>query len=62
MMAKTIQGEIRMGKPKTHNPKRRRELVSLMVGSYFTHDASNVTNMQIVRSNSNGRSKISIIC
>jgi hypothetical protein len=59
MMARTIQGETKRGRPKkgqrTHNPKgpkRGRELVSLMVGSYFTHGPSYVTSMQIGRSNS----------
>jgi hypothetical protein len=30
--------------------KERRELVPLVVGSYFTHSPSNVASMQIVRS------------
>jgi hypothetical protein len=33
--------------------KEGRELVPFMVGSYFTHNPSNVANMQIVRSNIN---------
>jgi hypothetical protein len=68
-MARTIPGETRKGRPKkgqkTHSPKgpkRGRELVSLRVGSYLTHNTSNVTNMQIVKFNSSGRSKTSVIC
>jgi hypothetical protein len=67
MMAKIILGETKRGRPKKgqkmHNlkgPKRRRELVSFVVGNYFTHNISNVTSMQIVRSNSSGRFKINI--
>jgi hypothetical protein len=39
--------------------KEGKELVPLTVGSYFTHNPSNVANMQIVRSNSNKRSRTS---
>jgi len=64
-MAKTIIGEIKKEGQKMQNPQKPekgRELIPLMVGSYFTHDPSNVTCMQIVRSNSNGRSKTNIAC
>jgi hypothetical protein len=51
-MAKTILGETKRGRPKkgqkTHNlkgPKRGRELMFFVVGSYLTHNPSNVTNM-----------------
>ncbi len=40
--------------------KKRIKLIPLVVGSYFTQGPFNVTYMQIVRSNSNGRSKTSI--
>ncbi len=40
--------------------KKGRGLVLLMVGSYLTHDPYNVAFTQIVRSNSNGRSKTCI--
>jgi len=40
--------------------KEGRELVPLLVGSYLTQNPSNVTNMQIVRSNNNRRSKTNI--
>ncbi len=69
MMAKTIPRETKRRRPKkgqeTHNlkgPKRGREPIFLVVGSYFTHGPSNVTCMQIVRFNSIGRSKINITC
>jgi hypothetical protein len=50
-------------RPKDAQPirtKKGRGLVPLVVGSYLTHGPSNVTNMQIVKSNNNGRSKRSI--
>jgi hypothetical protein len=50
-------------RPKNAQPirfKKGRELIPLMVGSYLTHNPSNVVDMQIMGSNSNGRSKISI--
>jgi hypothetical protein len=40
--------------------KEGRELVPFVVGSYLTHNPSNVANMQIVKSNNNKRSKTSI--
>ncbi len=40
--------------------KEGRELVALVVGSYLTHSPSNVTSMQIVRSNSNRMSTTNI--
>jgi len=45
-------------KPKDMQPTRTKEgrkLVPFVVGSYLTHSTSNVTCMQIVRSNSNRR-------
>jgi hypothetical protein len=61
--------ENKKGRPKKgqkmHNlkgPKKARKLISFMVGNYFTHNSSNVTNMQIMRSNSNGKSRINIAC
>jgi len=50
-------------RPKGTEPtgtKKNRELVPLVVGSYFTHILTNVVYMQIVRSNNNGRSKTNI--
>jgi len=52
-------------KPKDMQPTRTkegRELVPFAVGSYLTHSTSNVTCMQIVRSNSNRRLRTSISC
>jgi hypothetical protein len=43
------------------NQEKEGELAPLVVGNYFTHNPSNVTCMQIVRSNNNGRSKTNII-
>jgi hypothetical protein len=40
--------------------KEGRELVPLMEGSYFNHNPSNATYMQIVRFNNNRRFRISI--
>jgi hypothetical protein len=52
--------EDKKGRPKKgqktnnlHEPRKRRNLVSLMVGSYLTHGHSNVVSMQITRSNNN---------
>jgi hypothetical protein len=39
------------------NQKNGREPIPLVEGSYFTHEPSNITYMEVVRSNSNGRSK-----
>jgi hypothetical protein len=49
-------------KAKRHTARRKterkgRELVPIVVGSYLTHGPSNVTCIQIVRSNNNGRSR-----
>jgi hypothetical protein len=67
MMARTILGATKRVRPKkgqkTHNPKGPKigkELVSLVVGSYLTHGPSNVTTMQIVKSNNSGRSRPNI--
>ncbi len=40
--------------------KEGKKLIPLVVGSYFTFNPSNVTYMQIVRSNNDRRSKTSI--
>ncbi len=40
--------------------KEGREIIPFMVESYLTHNFSNVTYMQMVRSNSNMRSRTSI--
>jgi hypothetical protein len=48
---------------KTHNsqePKKGKKLVLIMIRSYFTHGPFNVTYMQIMKSNNNGRFKTSI--
>jgi len=50
-------------RPKIVQPrstKERKELVPLMVGSYLTHNHSNLACMQIVRSNNDRRSRTSI--
>ncbi len=44
----------------TRSKKKGKKLVPPIVGSYFTNDPFIVTSMQIVRFNSNGRSRISI--
>jgi len=69
MMAITIPRKTKRGRPnkgqKTHSlkgPKRGREPIFLVVGSYFTHGPSNVACMQIVTFNSSGRSRTSITC
>jgi hypothetical protein len=69
-MAGTITGETKMEgqrKAKKHiarrnqKRKKKREKTSpFMVGSYFTHGPFNVTCMQIVKSNNNGRFRIII--
>jgi hypothetical protein len=68
-MAGIIQWGDKKGSPKKgqkmHNlqsPKRGRELVSLVVRNYLTHGHSNVTCMQIMRSNSSESSRTSITC
>jgi hypothetical protein len=52
------------GKTKKHKTppriKEKRELVPLVGESYLTHSSSNVTCMQIMRSNNNRRSETSI--
>ncbi len=62
LMARIITWKTK-GKPKERQKDARptrtkegRELVPLMVGSYLTHNRSNVACMQIMRSNSNRRS------
>jgi hypothetical protein len=66
-MVRTIPGETKRGRPKKgqkmhspKGPKKGTELVSLMLKSYLTHGPSYVTNMQIMKSNSSGRSRTSI--
>jgi hypothetical protein len=64
-MAITITWETKRDGQKTNNlqePKKGRELVPLVVGSYLTHSPSIVTCMQIVKFNNNGRSKTRITC
>jgi len=46
----------------TRTKKKRRKLIPLVVGNYFTHNPSNVACMQIMRYNNNGRSRTSITC
>jgi hypothetical protein len=64
-MAGTIIGETkREGQRKDTQPvgtKKGRKLVLLMVRTYLTHNPLNVTCMQIMRFNYNGRSRTSII-
>jgi hypothetical protein len=49
-------------RPKTHNLQkpRKEENYLLVLRSYLTHNPSNVASMQIVKSNSNRRSRINI--
>jgi hypothetical protein len=57
-MAGTIIGETKREGQKMHNlkePKKGGDLIPLAVGSYLTHHPFNVTCMQIVRFNNNGR-------
>ncbi len=64
-MDKTITRETKQEGQKANNPqepKKRRKLIPFGVGSYFIHDLFNVTCMQIVRCNSNGRSRTHIAC
>ncbi len=49
-------------RPTHNNKKKRKELVPFMVGSYFIHNPSNVTCMQIKRFNNNWRFRTRIIC
>jgi hypothetical protein len=52
-------------RPKNVQPvgtKEGRKLILLVVGSYFTHNPFNVTCMQIMKSNSNRRSRTNISC
>jgi len=52
-------------RPKDARPTRTeegREIVPLVVGSYLTHNPSNVAYMQIMKSNNNRRSRTSISC
>jgi len=65
-MARTIQGG-QKGKakerPKDVKPTRTRkgrELIPFVVGSYLTHNHSNVISMQIMKSNNIGRSRTNI--
>jgi hypothetical protein len=62
-MARTIRVQAKEG-PKHPQPvgikKKGRELVPLVVGSYFSHGPSNVVQMQIVKSNNNGSFRTSI--
>jgi hypothetical protein len=45
----------------THkNKKKRKELILLVVGNYFTHNPSIVANMQIMKFNSNGSFRTNI--
>ncbi len=62
-MAGTMARETKREGQKRHSPwepKKRKILVPLVVGSYFTQSPSNVAYMQIVISNSNGRSRTNI--
>jgi hypothetical protein len=64
LMVKTITGETKRGRPKkgqkTYNPqepKKGKELVPLVVGSYLPHGPYNVAYMLIMKFNNNGRSR-----
>jgi hypothetical protein len=53
-------GQRKAKRHKAPKNQKNRELVPLVVGSYFIHILTNVAYMQIVRSNNNGRSKTNI--
>jgi hypothetical protein len=54
-MAKIIAREIKREGQKKAKRQKRRELIPLVVGNYFTHYPSNVIQMLIVRFNNNKR-------
>jgi hypothetical protein len=56
------EGQRKAKRCTTCKPKKGRELIPLVVGSYFTHGPPNVACTQIMGFNSNGRSKTSIVC
>jgi hypothetical protein len=59
----TITGETKNEGQKTHSlqePKKKKQLIPLVVRSYLTHNPYNVACKQIVRFKSNGRSRTSI--
>jgi hypothetical protein len=59
MIGETKREGQKMNHPQ--EPKKGSELVLLVIGSYLTHNPSNVICMQM-RSNNNGRFKTSITC
>ncbi len=64
-MVRTKIGETKREGQRTHSPqepKKRRELVLIVVRNYLTHNPSNVTYMQIVIFNNNERSRTNINC
>jgi hypothetical protein len=54
------EGQRKVTRRTTYRNKKRKKLVPLMVGSYFTCSPSNFACMQIVISNNIGRSRTSI--
>jgi len=46
----------------THKNQKGRELIPFVVGNYLTHSPFNVTYIQIMKYDSNRRSRINIIC
>jgi len=57
------EGQRKAKRCTTHrNQEKGKELVPLVVGGNLTHDPFTVTCMQIMKSNSNGRSRTSITC
>jgi len=57
-----MEGQRKAKRQIAHMKEKGGELILFVVGSYLTHSPSNVTYMQIVRLNNNGRSRISITC
>jgi hypothetical protein len=51
----------RKAKRHTAHRNQRREQVPLVVGGYLTHSPSNVTCMQLVKSNNNRRSRFHLV-
>jgi hypothetical protein len=55
-MVGTMEGDTKKKgqKQTTHKNQKERELIPLVVGSYFTNGPSNVICMQMMQPNSNG--------
>ncbi len=56
------EGQRKAKRHTTYMNKIKSNLILLMIGSHFTHDPSNVTCIQIMKFNSNGRFRTNITC